>query len=279
MIATDPLSLVFIACFLFGIVFLLATVLLGGIGDHEHGLGHEHSFTANIEHSVSHHLHLGGEGHAAHAAHPSHAPAHTHSAHSHTGHEQGEKSGNAGHFSFFTIINPSTIVFFLIGFGFFGYVLHNNTSIALPLILLLAVLAGSIIAAILITLINRIVGLSQSHTVQDISDRTGLLGKVIMTIKENSVGEILYESPGGLRKSIPARCIDGRRIERGQEVVVLNYVKGIAEVDTWEHFIAQEESETPKSPSADEVTSLRALLEGGDKTDTEYALRKDVPKE
>jgi hypothetical protein len=43
-----------------------------------------------------------------------------------------------------------------------------------------------------------------------------------------------------MRKSIPARSLDGRRLERDQEVVVVNYQNGIAEVDTWERFTNQE---------------------------------------
>jgi hypothetical protein len=61
-----------------------------------------------------------------------------------------------------------------------------------------------------------------------------------MAIPENSLGEITYLSPGGMRKSIPARSLDGRRLERDQEVVVVNYQNGIAEVDTWERFANQE---------------------------------------
>jgi hypothetical protein len=63
-----------------------------------------------------------------------------------------------------------------------------------------------------------------------------------MTIPHMGIGEIIYVSPGGMRKSVPARSIDGRRLEREQEIVVVNYKGGIAEVDTWEHFIDQDES-------------------------------------
>jgi len=63
-----------------------------------------------------------------------------------------------------------------------------------------------------------------------------------MTIPDKGIGEIIYISPGGMRKSVPARSIDGRRLEREQEVVVVNYTSGVAEVDTWEHFVNQEQS-------------------------------------
>jgi membrane protein implicated in regulation of membrane protease activity len=272
-IATDPLSLVFIGSFLFGLLFLVGTLLLGTIG-HGHGIAHD------VGHSALHHVHVGGDIH--HAAHFDHAHSIEHGHHGEQS-STGEKGGNgaAGHqLSFLSIVNPSSVVFFLLGFGFFGYVFHIGTGLGLPLTLLLSIVSGCIIAGLLVTLINRLVGSSQANTELDVSDRTGLVGKVIMTIQENDPGEILYESPGGLRKSIPARSIDGRRIERGQEVVVVNFQKGVAEVDTWEHFINQEEEGEPISKTAtDDLEALRALIEGAERDDEEYVLRQDQPRQ
>jgi hypothetical protein len=81
-----------------------------------------------------------------------------------------------------------------------------------------------------------------------------------------------------MRKSIPARSIDGRRLERDQEVVVVNYQHGIAEVDTWEHFIS--EDGTPSGASAsDELDKLRTLLDESSKADSQLVMRKDLQKE
>ncbi|SRR5579884_2012746 len=291
-IATDPLSLVFIGCFLFGLLFLIGTVLLGSIG-HGHGLTHD------VGHSALHHVHVGGEMHSP-TAHFDHAQVH----HDHVSHhgeaaQSSEKGGNgvAGpRFSLLTVVNPSSVVFFLLGFGFLGYVFHNETKLGLPLTLLLAILSGCIIAGLLVGLINRLVGDSEAHTVQDVSDRMGLVGKVILTIQGNDPGEILYQSPGGLRKSIPARSVDGQKIERGQEVVVVNFQNGVAEVDTWEHFIEQAEEASPTSSSSvsgssvEDLDELRALLERAGNEEGkedeereedrgEYVLRKDQPKQ
>jgi hypothetical protein len=106
-----------------------------------------------------------------------------------------------------------------------------------------------------------------------------LLGKVSLTIPENGLGEVIYVSPGGMRKSIPARTLDGRRLERDQEVVVVNYQRGIAEVDTWDHFVNQEEPEVTLGSEASSLAELRALLEQPDRTDNEYVIRKDSQKE
>ncbi len=263
MLATDPLSLLFIGCFLFGLLFLLVAALLGSIGGH----GGEHI-------GSTHHIDVGGHGGQAHTIHT----GHTHLIHptSQTAHSGGQGS------AILTYLNPTSIVLFLLGFGFFGYVFHNNTSFALPLSIALAALGGLVIAALLLAFIGRVFGDSEGATVQDVSDRTGLLGKVSMTIPENSLGEVIYVSPGGMRKSIPARTLDGRRLERDQEVVVVNYQRGIAEVDTWDHFVNQEESEATIGPEADGLAELRALLEQPDRTDSndnEYVMRKDSQKE
>ncbi|QBD81839.1 hypothetical protein EPA93_40050 [Ktedonosporobacter rubrisoli] len=269
-IATDPLSLLFIACFLFGLIFLIASALLGSLG---HGHAHD------VGHSALHHVHTGGDMPTHHFpsvvsnAHTGHEVVHT------TGEHHADGPGNS--FSILAILNPTSIVLFLLGFGFFGYVFRNTVGLALPLAFLLAIISGIIIAALLLMLIDRVFGDSEGSTVQDISDRTGVLGKVSMTIQENNLGEIIYVSPGGMRKSIPARSLDGQRIEREQEVVVVNYQDGIAEVDTWEHFINQDAEEigTANIPDAEELASLRALLEETDKPDKEYVMRKDLQKE
>lgn len=279
LIATDQLSLVFIGCFLFGLLFLIVTAVLGNLG---HG----------ATHSVAHHgpVHIGGHVGGAHsvghaATHgPAHAPTHT------TGHAAGAH-GTSGTStpqgsiqSLLGYINLSTIVYFLIGFGLLGYILHNTLLfIALLTLLTLATVSGIIMAALLILLLNRLFANSEGETVQDVSDRTGIVGKVSTTIQENSLGEVIYTSPGGMRKSIPARSVDGRRLDRDQEVVIINYQHGVAEVDTWDHFIGEEESHfiatAPAAPDTDELAQLRALLDEPAKTDTELVMRKDLQKE
>ncbi|HLZ60775.1 MAG TPA: hypothetical protein VKR06_27830 [Ktedonosporobacter sp.] len=260
-IATDPFSLLFIVCFLAGLLFLVVTALMGNL-THGHNIGHDLSHHVGGHHVVAH---------AGHAAHPV-----SHAGHSTTQGGQGATNNLSWVFGY---INPMTLALFLTGFGFLGYVFHNNTALALPFTLILAGVSGFIIASVLLALLNRVFGDSEGETVQDVADRTGLLGKVSLTIQENSLGEILYVSPGGMRKSVPARSIDGRRLERDQEVVVVNYQKGIAEVDTWDHFINQEESEGAIASPRDDLATLRALLEEPARADAEYVIRKDVPKE
>jgi hypothetical protein len=273
MIATDPLSLVFIACFLCGLLFFIVTALLGNLG---HGATH-HAGPHIGQHAGA--VHTAGT-HAPHAPVPhtvSHALVHTpgHAAGSHsTTHDssQGQQQ------SLLSLLNPMSIMLFLLGFGFFGYLVHTTIHFVAALTLIFAGVGGVAVAALLLILVARLFGDSEGATVQDVSDRTGLLGKVSITIQENSLGEIIYISPGGMRKSIPARSIDGRRLERDQEVVVVNYSHGIAEVDTWEHFIGEDGAPSRVSAS-DDLDKLRTLLDESSKADSELVMRKDPQKE
>jgi hypothetical protein len=258
MIANDPLSLMFVACFAIGLLFLLIIAFSG----HGHG------------HSLAHHAggatsHIGHAGHTplAHATHGPHASTPT----GHSTSQVANHNAHGSHLSLFAIVNPLNIVLFLLGFGFFGYITSATKAFALPLTIVLASAGGLIIALALITILNRAFGNATGTTIQDVSDRTGLLGKVIMTIPQEGIGEIIYVSPGGMRKSIPARSIDGRRLEREQEVVVINDSAGIVEVDTWEHFISQEASNSASTgegtkirPHSNDMATLRALLDDVD---------------
>jgi len=141
----------------------------------------------------------------------------------------------------------------------FGYFFNNLTPVAASLSLLLAIIGGVVLTAVLLSLLSRLFANVESSTEQDVVDRTGMLGKVSITIPEKGLGEIIYTSPGGMRKSIPARGLDNQRLERDLEVVVVNYQNGIAEVDTWEHFMHGETNSADFTPS-DELEQLRTSL-------------------
>lgn len=273
MIQTDPLSLLFVACFLIGLVFFLVTALLGNLS-HGHTVAHgaSHAAThpsgvAHTAHTPAHHVDL----HAGHIAGGAHQ-------------QQAGKADTSGHsLSVMSFLNPTSVMLFLLGFGFFGYLFHNIVGFVAPILTLMAAgVCGIAIAAVLLYAITRLFGNSEWSTEQDVSDRTGLLGKVSLPIQENGMGEILYVTPGGMRKSIPARSIDGRRLERDMEVVVINFEHGVAAVDTWEHFIHEEEgySEPSLTSASDNLDQLRNLLEQSGKTDSQpLVMHNDAQKE
>ncbi|HEY4035325.1 MAG TPA: hypothetical protein VGL94_15315 [Ktedonobacteraceae bacterium] len=256
--ATDPLSLAFIGCFLIGLLFLLITSFTGpNATQHMGGAGHMHALHPGG--------HVGTTGGAAH-----HGPSAM----------QAQQGTSAGGSWLLGYLNPMSLALFLIGFGFLGYIFHNAmASLALQFTFAIAGVGGIILALVFLVLLSRIFGDSEGATVQDVSDRTGLLGKVNMAIPQNSIGEITYISPGGMRKSIPARSLDGQRLERDQEVVVVNYQNGIAEVDTWDHFINQEGTGITEGSQADQLVAKQALLDKSGKTDEAYNIREESQKE
>ena len=60
----------------------------------------------------------------------------------------------------------------------------------------------------------------------------GVLGRLTQPIRQGGIGELVY-TQGGTRKSCGARSIDGSAIDKGSEVVVTAYERGIASVKRW----------------------------------------------
>jgi len=274
MIATDPLSLVFIFCFLLGFGFFIASAFMGAGHGHVHAGGH-----AGHVHTAAHtggHTHVHASGHASgHTAGQAqtHAPQHAN--------QPANQPDAQARFSLFAYLNPSSIALFFLGFGFSGYFFHNTTPVAAALLLVLALIGGIIVSAFVLLLLNRIFANSEGSTIQDVSDRTGMLGKVSITIPERGLGEIIYTSPGGMHKSIAARGFDNQRLERDQEVVVVNYQNGVAEVDTWEHFIHEhEDMDFPHDAMPDELSQLRSLQNNeASILESELVIRTETQKE
>ena len=63
----------------------------------------------------------------------------------------------------------------------------------------------------------------------------GAVGKVNIAIRPGGTGEILYVQ-GGTRRSAGARSEDGKPLEKGAEVVVTRFERGIAYVRLWDEF-------------------------------------------
>jgi hypothetical protein len=66
-------------------------------------------------------------------------------------------------------------------------------------------------------------------------EMTGVLGRVSSPIRDKGTGELIYTQQG-TRRSCAVRSEDGRAIERGTEVVVMRYEKGIAYVKRFEEL-------------------------------------------
>ncbi|HEV2405127.1 MAG TPA: hypothetical protein VGR88_06725, partial [Ktedonobacterales bacterium] len=131
MIATDPLSLMFLACFVFAGTFLVLSTVLG--------VGHGHA------------LHLGGHaiGHTPHVLHGVHAGGHSGHATTHTDAAQSPSAEVAAsplqslRTLFDNGLNLYSVLTLLLIFGLLGYLLHNVAHLGDILTLVLAIGFGA----------------------------------------------------------------------------------------------------------------------------------------
>ena len=184
----------YLLCFLVGVLWSAATLLLGGLHfGHGHGI-HFHGLSKGAK-----------------------FPGHSH-------------QGVSGHLA--AMVNPSSAAVFLAWFGGVGFLLTRHSGFAFWLNLAVAGLAGLIGAWVLASFLHFLQKGDLPLNPSDY-DLTGVLARVSSRIRAAGVGELIYVRDGA-RRSIPARSEDGTEIERGQEVIVTGYEKGIATVRTWE---------------------------------------------
>jgi hypothetical protein len=133
--------------------------------------------------------------------------------------------------------NFATLMAFLAWFGGTGYLLTAQFGwVALPS-LVAATLSGVIGAAAVFWLMAHVLWSPRENLTMADTRVIGSLGRVNQTIRENGIGEVIYSS-GGARKSCGARSADGQRIEKGSEVVITAYERGIASVRRYEDLAA-----------------------------------------
>ena len=155
----------------------------------------------------------------------------------HLGHHGGglakgglQKGGSSGaHISWF---NASTIMAFLAWFGGTGYLLTRYSHFVLFLSLTIAVAAGMFAGW---TVFKFMLKLNDAPMTSEERRVEGALATISMPIRENGTGEIIF-ALGGTRRCAGARSGDGKPIEKGTEVVIERYERGIAYVKKWEEF-------------------------------------------
>jgi hypothetical protein len=187
----------YLTCFGVGLVLSVVSVL-GGFG----------------------HLHLGN-------LHMGHSPLAHHGTGAHSSGAQGSHSRGL------SAVNGFTFTAFLCWFGGAGYLLHRYGVFVAPLVLLLSVVSGVFGAALLWAVLFKLLIPRERVLSSEDTEMTGVLAKVSNSIRSNGgIGEILFLQTGARRCSA-ARSDDGRTIERGTEVVVIRYERGVAYVRPW----------------------------------------------
>ncbi len=227
MLATDPLSLLFLGCALFSGLFLVASVALGaGHGHASHLGGHSGAHTG---------AHTDASTHAA-----IHAPTHvaTHNGATTTATGEGGWWG-AIQSMLLGSLNLNGALIFLLVFGVLGYLLHNGQGASLLAALVTAALVGALAAIAVNAALTRIFITSQAGELSANSSRLeGRLATVSLAIRAQGLGEVVFTGEAGARQSIGARSADGEPIATGTQVVIVEAERGLATVQPWDNFLA-----------------------------------------
>jgi membrane protein implicated in regulation of membrane protease activity len=197
----------YLICFAVGFLLSAISFIAGGLRWHLH---------------LPHFPHSGGQlgvGHApvAHGSTGSGAAAHT------------------GHQSPVSPFNFVTLTAFLAWFGGTGFLITRFSSIWFALGLLIALGAGLFGAGVVFLFLTRVLISREENMDSADYEMVGVLGRISMPIRENGTGEIIY-SQAGTRRTCGARSENGSALEKGAEIVVTRYDKGIAYVRLWEEI-------------------------------------------
>jgi membrane protein implicated in regulation of membrane protease activity len=154
-----------------------------------------------------------------------------HGAHAHHGAGGGLAKG-AAHVSWF---NASTVMAFLAWFGGTGYLLTKHSSLVAIACLSIAVASGLFGGWIVYRFMYRLLQNRDAEMNEWDYRHEGSVGKVSISIPAAGTGEVIFEQHG-VRRSAGARSDDGTALEKGAEVVISRYEKGMAYVRRWDEF-------------------------------------------
>ena len=161
---------------------------------------------------------------------PMNVHLHLHLPHSHAS----ASHGGGAHISWF---NASTLLAFLAWFGGVGYLMTKYSNLQAMLVVLIAAIAGIIAGWVMLRFLGKLVGPADQPLHESDGRVVGAVGTISMSIREGGgTGEIIFPLSGSRRCS-GARSSDGIAIERGSEVVIERYEKGIAYVKRWDEFV------------------------------------------
>jgi len=160
---------------------------------------------------------------------------HVPGAHGHGHHVALPKGGLAKGAAPISWLNASTVMAFLAWFGGTGYLLTKHSSLVALTCLSIAAGSGLTGAWIVYRFMLRLLQ-NRDAEMNDWDYRhEGSVGKVSITVPSDGTGEVIFEQHG-VRRSAGARSDDGSALEKGAEVVISRYEKGMAYVRRWEEF-------------------------------------------
>jgi hypothetical protein len=139
------------------------------------------------------------------------------------------------HLSWF---NASSVLAFLAWFGGTGYLLTKHSNLIAIFCLAIAIVAGLTGGWIVFRFMSRLLRDSEVQMNEWDYGHEGSVGKVSISIPAGGTGEVIFEQHG-VRRSAGARSDDGSPLEKGAEVVISRYEKGMAYVRKWGEFTGE----------------------------------------
>jgi membrane protein implicated in regulation of membrane protease activity len=152
------------------------------------------------------------------------------------GHPPGPSGAvKGGHGTNVSPFNFITLTAFLAWFGGTGFLITRFSTIWFALGLVISAAAGLVGAGIVFLFLTRVLISPDENMDAADYEMVGVLGRTSLPIREQGTGEIIY-SQAGTRRTCGARSENGDAIEKGAEIVVTRYDKGIAYVRRWEEM-------------------------------------------
>jgi len=176
-----------------------------------------------------------------HLPHLPHGGGHVAAGHAPVAHGNAVNGAPTGHQPPVSPFNFITLTAFLAWFGGTGFLITRFSSIWFALGLMIALGAGLFGAAIVFLFLTRVLISREENMDSADYEMVGVLGQISMPIRENGTGEIIY-SQAGTRRTCGARSEYGIALEKGAEIVVTRYDKGIAYVRLWEEMNGEEQA-------------------------------------
>ena len=215
------LSNIFLLCFLVGFALSLLSFLFGTLHLH-------------LPHHLGGHLtgHVGA-GHGIFHGAAAHGPAAAHGVASATaGKGLASRAGNV------SPVNFMTICAFLAWFGGVGYLATRYFALAAVAAVSAATLGGIAGSSVVLFFLAKVLMPHESHLDPADFEMVGMLATVTLPIRAGGIGEIQYTQEG-TRRSSSARSDDGLPLEKGVEVVVARYERGVAYVRRFEEMVKE----------------------------------------
>jgi membrane protein implicated in regulation of membrane protease activity len=217
----------YLVCFFFGLALSVVSLLSGVM-----------------------HLHLPARWHLPHGFHGMHGTqgAGMHGGGLHAQHAPHMPKGGGAEIPFF---NFSGLTVFVCWFGGMGYLLTHYYKVWFVMGFAVSVVTGVLGMALVFWFIAKVLLRHDVPLDERDFEMVGVVGRLVTSIRENGTGELVYLQ-AGTRRVTGARSENGCAIERGSEVVVTRFEKGLAYVRAWQEF-AEEHGVTAEGDSRQDL--------------------------